>query len=118
MILHAKVVLSPHIYPMSVSNPDGSSDSDYTAPYLWTRLTNSFGVLTAAGYTAPSCTSSCTPQIFPVAVGAHHPPSVTMRHSHRGLSHHDCGAQASGAQRSLTRLTWIGSMTWPSGGTT
>ena len=75
-LLHAKVVLSPHIYGQSVANPGASSDSDYTAPYLWTRLTNSAGKLTMAGYTSSSCTSGCTPHIFPVAVGADHPPTA------------------------------------------
>lgn len=56
-----QVVISPHVYPPSVTN----ATQDYAGPGLWNRLSTSFGYLTQSGY----CTSSEPCKVFPVAIG-------------------------------------------------
>ncbi|WP_068470682.1 cellulase family glycosylhydrolase [Candidatus Protochlamydia phocaeensis] len=55
-----QVVISPHVYPPSVTN----ASTNYFGPGLWNRLTESFGYLTQQGY----CFGG-TCKIFPVALG-------------------------------------------------
>lgn len=54
-----QVVISPHVYPPSVTH----ANSDYSGSGLYTRLSESFGYLTQSGY----CNDSC--KTFPVAIG-------------------------------------------------
>ena len=54
-----QVVISPHVYPPSVTG----ATQDYTGSGLYNRLTTSFGYLTQPGY----CNGSC--KTFPVAIG-------------------------------------------------
>lgn len=55
-----QVVISPHVYPPSVTG----ATQNYAGPGLYSRLTNSFGYLTQQGYcNASSC------KMFPVAIG-------------------------------------------------
>lgn len=55
-----QVVISPHVYPPSVTY----ASSNYSGTGLWNRLTNSFGYLTQKGY----CYNG-TCKAFPVALG-------------------------------------------------
>ncbi|MBA2727273.1 MAG: cellulase family glycosylhydrolase [Parachlamydiaceae bacterium] len=54
-----QVVISPHVYPPSVTG----AGQNFTGAGLYNRLTNSFGYLTQPGY----CSGSC--KTFPVAIG-------------------------------------------------
>ncbi len=54
-----QVVISPHVYPPSVTG----ANSDYTGSGLYARLNESFGYLTKTGY----CKTTC--KKFPVAIG-------------------------------------------------
>jgi aryl-phospho-beta-D-glucosidase BglC (GH1 family) len=56
-----QVVISPHVYPPSVTG----ASSNYTGQGLWNRLTASFGYLTQQGY----CDGRGTCKVFPVAIG-------------------------------------------------
>lgn len=56
-----QVVISPHVYPPSVTG----ASSNYAGPGLWNRLSESFGYLTQKGY----CTQSQPCKVFPVAIG-------------------------------------------------
>jgi aryl-phospho-beta-D-glucosidase BglC (GH1 family) len=51
-----QVVISPHVYPPSVTN----ASQDYQGADLWKRLSASFGYLTQQGYKG---------KVFPVAIG-------------------------------------------------
>lgn len=51
-----QVVISPHVYPPSVTN----ATQDYIGADLWNRMSSSFGYLTKQGYEG---------KVFPVAVG-------------------------------------------------
>jgi hypothetical protein len=55
-----QVVISPHVYPPSVTG----QTTDYAGPSLWNRLSESFGYLTDTGY---CFNGPC--KIFPVALG-------------------------------------------------
>lgn len=54
-----QVVISPHVYPPSVTG----ATQNFSGSGLYNRLTNSFGYLTQPGY----CDGSC--KTFPVAIG-------------------------------------------------
>ncbi len=54
-----QVVISPHVYPPSVTG----ASQNFTGAGLYNRLSNSFGYLTQPGY----CSGSC--KTFPVAIG-------------------------------------------------
>ena len=56
-----QIVISPHIYPPSVTG----ASKDFVGPGLWKRLSSSFGYLTKEGY----CTQSNSCKIFPIAIG-------------------------------------------------
>jgi hypothetical protein len=56
-----QVVISPHVYPPTVTG----ASTDYYGTGLWNRLSTSFGYLTQQGY----CTGSTPCKVFPVAVG-------------------------------------------------
>jgi Cellulase (glycosyl hydrolase family 5) len=55
-----QVVISPHVYPPSVTN----ASANFSGTGLWNRLDQSFGYLTKTGY----CNSQ-TCKLFPVAIG-------------------------------------------------
>jgi hypothetical protein len=55
-----QVVISPHVYPPSVTN----ASTNYTGDGLWNRLSSSFGYLTQQGYCDGT---NC--KVFPVAIG-------------------------------------------------
>lgn len=56
-----QVVISPHVYPPSVTG----ASTNYAGPGLWNRLSNSFGYLTQQGY----CDGNGNCKVFPVAIG-------------------------------------------------
>jgi hypothetical protein len=56
---HNQVVISPHVYPPSVTH----ETQNFTGKGLYNRLSNSFGYLTQPGY----CSGSC--KTYPVAIG-------------------------------------------------
>ncbi len=56
-----QVVISPHVYPPSVTY----ASKNYTGSGLWKRLTDSFGYLTKEGY----CDGEGACKTFPVALG-------------------------------------------------
>lgn len=56
-----QVIISPHVYPPSVTH----TSIDYSGTGLWNRLSTSFGYLTQQGY----CSGSNPCKIFPVAIG-------------------------------------------------
>ncbi len=56
-----QVVISPHVYPPSVTN----ASTNYSGAGLYNRLSSSFGYLTQQGY----CTAGNPCKVFPVAVG-------------------------------------------------
>ncbi len=56
-----QVVISPHVYPPSVTG----ASSNYSGPGLWNRLSASFGYLTQQGY----CNGTGACKVFPVALG-------------------------------------------------
>lgn len=55
-----QVVISPHVYPPSVTG----ASTDYEGTGLWNRLSTSFGYLTKQGYCSGS---NC--KVFPVVIG-------------------------------------------------
>lgn len=56
-----QVVISPHVYPPSVTG----ASTNYSGPGLWNRLSESFGYLTQQGY----CDETGLCKVFPVAIG-------------------------------------------------
>lgn len=56
-----QVVISPHVYPPSVTN----AGKNYSGAGFWNRLSNSFGYLTQEGY----CTAPGKCKAYPVALG-------------------------------------------------
>lgn len=56
-----QVVISPHVYPPSVTG----ASNNYYGTGLWNRLSSSFGYLTQTGY----CSGAGTCKVFPAAIG-------------------------------------------------